>query len=90
MSNEKLQDMAILRLDKEPYQLDPREYVYWKGVWYARVPYSDQHIRLLANLYKHRVTIDKAGKITVSPSIKVTDGSESWHGFLENGFWREA
>lgn len=83
--------MAIHRPDKEQHQLDPREYTKWHGVWYARVPYSDPHLDLTANLGAHQVTEHGDGTITVSPSILVDDGAAGhrWHGFLEKGMWRE-
>lgn len=44
---------------------------------------------LFGNLGKHEVIEHDDGTITVSPSILVR-GDEEWHGFLENGVWREA
>lgn len=47
----------------------------------------------LANLAAHNVTEHDDGTITVSPSIKVSGGvrceEELWHGYLENGIWRQ-
>ncbi len=43
---------------------------------------------LLANLGGHKVTEHEDGTITVSPSIKVFDGTQTWHGYLERGVWR--
>lgn len=91
-ANGRLDNIAIHMPGKEPHQLDPREYALWNGCWYARVPYSDPHIRLTANLGNHQVTEHDDGTITVSPSILVGDGAgvHQWHGFLERGVWREA
>jgi hypothetical protein len=42
------------------------------------------------NLAGHDVTEHEDGTITVSPSIRVSDGSGTlWHGYLERGVWRE-
>lgn len=40
----------------------------------------------------HTVTEFEDGSITVAPSILATAGSHGhdWHGFLEQGVWREA
>ena len=54
--------------------------------WYAMTP-GEKH--LLANLGNHQVTEHEDGTITVSPSIKVSGHNGEWHGFLENGIWRE-
>jgi len=63
------------------------------SVWYAMSPNG-----LLANLARHDVTEHADGTITVSPSILVSsrginkEGVEhktEWHGYLENGVWRE-
>lgn len=44
----------------------------------------------LANLKNHTVTEHDDGRISVQPSILVSSGGrEEWHGFLENGVWRE-
>jgi len=37
----------------------------------------------------HVVAEHEDGTITVSPSILISDGKSSWHGFLEKGVWRE-
>ena len=91
-SETKITDLAIHRPDKEPHQLHRREYTFYRGAWYARVPYSDPHIDLTANLGSHQVIEHNDGTLTVSPSILVSDGAagHQWHGFLERGVWREA
>jgi hypothetical protein len=91
-ADRRLDNMAIHMPGKEPHELHPREYAFWHDAWYARVPYSDPHIRLLANLGNHQITEHDDGTLTVSPSIAVSDGSSGhrWHGFLERGVWREA
>lgn len=42
------------------------------------------------NLANHTVREHEDGTISVSPSIRVTNGSgqELWHGFLKKGIWR--
>lgn len=56
------------------------------GTWFACAPNG-----LLANLHNHQVTEHEDGTITVSPSILVSDGrgGHRWHGYLEQGVWRE-
>lgn len=70
---------------KEPHQLEEGEYCIYLGVWYARPPGTN----MIANLAKHTVTVNEGGTLTVSPSILVTDSRNEWHGFLENGIWRQ-
>jgi hypothetical protein len=54
--------------------------------WYACTPNGH-----LGNLGAHDVTEHDDGTITVSPSIRVSDGTgELWHGYLERGVWRLA
>lgn len=91
MTEPRITDMAIHAPGKEPHELHPREYVYWHGSLFARVPYSDPHIRLIANLGNHQIMDNGDGKITIKPSIEVSDGAAGhrWHGFLEGGVWRE-
>lgn len=45
----------------------------------------------IGRLGGHSVTESEDGTITVSPSIlsTVEDHGHDWHGFLENGVWRE-
>lgn len=64
---------------------------YFKGqsdgedVWFCRTPNGH-----LGTLSRHTVVEHEDSTITVSPSILVSDGTgELWHGFLENGIWRE-
>lgn len=71
---------------KEPHELAVGEYSRWDahaGNWYARCPDG-----AIANLSRHEVTEHEDGTITVSPSILVTSGHRSWHGWLERGTWR--
>lgn len=64
---------------------------YWRldGQWYAITPNGH-----LANISKHKITVDIDGTISVSPSIRVSSTHpvrgvvELWHGFLEHGVWR--
>ena len=63
-------------------------------VWYCQCPNG-----LFGSLEKHQVTEHEDRTITVSPSIlvKIADSrsegiherSRSWHGYLEQGVWRE-
>jgi hypothetical protein len=57
------------------------------GIWYCCPPDTE----LMGNLSKHEVVEHENGTITVRPSILIRSphkGTE-WHGFLENGIWRE-
>lgn len=66
--------------------LSPGDFGEFDGIWYAMPPGAK---RLLANLKNHDVTENEDGTITVSPSILVTGHDGEWHGYLENGIWRE-
>lgn len=66
----------------DPILFELGDYGKWYGVWYALSP-----IGYLANLSKHEVTENSDGTITVSPSILVNRGA--YHGYLEQGIWRE-
>ena len=63
----------------------PGDYGKLSTTWHACTPSG-----ALGNLANHNVVEHEDSTITVSPSILVTDGSVSWHGFLEHGVWREA
>jgi hypothetical protein len=71
-----------------PWSAEPG--TYWKtshGTWSACTPNG-----MLANLAAHKVFELADGTITVSPSILVTAPHSTpsrWHGYLENGIWRE-
>lgn len=58
------------------------------GIWYGRAPRGG-----ISNLAKHRVTEHDDGTISVEPSIEMNKSSSNpekyWHGFLEQGVWRE-
>lgn len=54
------------------------------GVWYIRPPRCH-----MGSLQLHKVVEHEDGTITASPSILIDDGRTRWHGFLEQGFWRE-
>lgn len=60
--------------------LNPGDY----GLYYIVTPNG-----LLGNISKHKVSVHEDGTITVSPSILVRMGEQSWHGYLERGVWRE-
>jgi hypothetical protein len=66
--------------------LKPGEYAKGPdGNWYGMTP--NEH---LAGLAKHDITENPDGTLTVSPSIAVWEGNIMvWHGYLENGVWRE-
>ncbi len=74
-----------LLLKPGEYGKDPRD-----DRWYAVTPNG-----LFGCLDAHEVTEHDNGTITVSPSILVTGYSYeekkdiSWHGYLEQGVWRE-
>lgn len=53
------------------------------GSWYGMTPNGH-----MCNLANHKV-VEHDGVITVSPSIKVSTSEVVWHGYLENGIWRE-
>lgn len=73
-------DDGRLSLPPGGYGKDPRD-----GNWYAVTP--NGHMGSLAH---HDVTEHEDGSITVSPSIRVSDGTgELWHGYLRAGEWRE-
>jgi len=76
------------RQDCAPHQLQPGEFCFYAGVWYAHCPGPG---KLIANLGAHQVTEEADGTITVSPSILCSGGGSGlkWHGFLERGVWRE-
>ena len=59
---------------------------YWKrdGRWLCITPNGH-----FGDVSKHAITEHADMTITVSPSILVTGGGESWHGYLERGVWRE-
>ena len=42
-----------------------------------------------ASLSRHEVVEHDDGTITVTPSIEVKNHLQYWHGFLEQGIWRE-
>lgn len=44
---------------------------------------------LLCNLSSHNVIEHSDRTITVSPSILCSNGTETWHGFLEKGIWKQ-
>lgn len=56
------------------------------GVWYARPPGVPPGV--VANLCKHNITEHDDETITVAPSILITYGESTWHGFLERSVWR--
>ena len=64
-----------------------------KGEWHGVTPNG-----LLCWLKNHHVVEEADGSITVAPggggqsnSILASNGmgNKSWHGYIENGFWRE-
>lgn len=76
--------------NKNYYYIDnvKRDYGdYWKdidNIWYALTPNG-----FYISLKLHNVVENKDGTITVSPSIGVGDNNEKYHGYLENGKWRD-
>jgi hypothetical protein len=69
----------------EPHLLKPGQYTKWSGEYYAVPPDT----ALLAGLRAHKIDEHPDGTITVSPSILVSQGDQSWHGYLEKGVWRK-
>ncbi len=66
------------------------EYRKVNGKWHAQPPWDHGG----ANLASHDVVEHVDGAISVLPSILVTSIDAAgmqvqWHGYLENGFWRE-
>jgi hypothetical protein len=77
-------------IGRRMYDIDPNcwrvgDYGQWNGTWYG-LPAED----LLANIQGHEINEHGDGTITVKPSILVSSGDKSWHGFLEKGVWRIA
>jgi hypothetical protein len=74
------------RVQTAVYELEPGDYCLVEDEWYGKTPNG-----LLAGLRRHQIVENADGTITVSPSILVTQGEglPQWHGYLENGFWRE-
>ena len=62
----------------------PGTYFRFGDSWHGMTPTG-----MLANLAKHDVVEHEDGTITVSPSILVGNKSESWHGYLDRGVWRQ-
>lgn len=76
--------------DVDVLELGPGDYGRTaRGNWVG-VPPAETECWLLCNLERHQVQEHEDGTITVSPSILVSSGGESWHGFLECGIWRQA
>jgi hypothetical protein len=72
---------------KEIHTLEEGEYLKaHDGVWYCRPPGAPK--RMIANLSGHLVIDHEDGTITVNPSILITCGDYSWHGYLIKGEWR--
>ena len=70
------------------YIKEPGDFGLWHGIWYAKSPNG-----FVANLGNHKVVENEDGTITVSPSIGIygnTLGQFAYHGYLENGVWRDA
>lgn len=80
------------RIDNDEDKLgEPGDYWYSKSeeIWQGNTPNG-----MRVNLRKHEVVENEDGTITVSPSILAwqdrASGRREWHGYLENGIWREA
>jgi len=54
------------------------------GLWYCRPPVTGVSAGCLS---AHQVIEHDDGTITVSPSILITDGRRTYHGFLIRGEW---
>jgi len=55
------------------------------GVWHCRPPWK----HAAGCLGNHKVVEHEDGTITVSPSILIKTHLGNWHGYLEQGIWRE-
>lgn len=58
----------------------------WRGMWLLCMPNGDWGS--LSSSSGHTVTENADGTITVAPSIQVVGGNK-WHGYLEQGRWRQ-
>ena len=54
------------------------------GLWYCRPPVTGLSAGCLS---AHQITEHEDGTITVTPSILITDGRGTWHGYLTHGVW---
>lgn len=62
------------------------------GRWYCVPPGKDPFTWMGClgdGVSQHKVTVHEDRTITVTPSIFIGNGLESWHGWLERGVWRE-
>lgn len=79
----------------EGHLLKPGEYCKYpearEDTWWPGKPYFILCTPngMLGSLVNHQVTEYQDGTITASPSILTTTEDKSWHGYLENGIWRE-
>lgn len=81
----KRHDMA-----EDEYSLEQGEYGkgHEDGIWYFHVPAPGFGT---GGLNKHTVVEHTDGTITVSPSILCYGHDDNqWHGWLEQGVWRQA
>lgn len=72
--------------DAEDGEMDPR-ICYWKddqGTWLLYLPGCG-----LGSLKGHTVEEHEDGTITASPSVLMTAGKKTRHGFLRRGMWEE-
>ncbi len=61
-------------------------------LWFTLPVAPDEYgFRMFARLNPkiHSITVNPDGTVTASPSILVTQGKRTWHGYLINGEWRE-
>lgn len=76
--------MRVDQLVENEQWLNPSDYgKALNGIWYCMTACG-----LIGNLNSHEVIENKDGTITVSPSILISCGDLSWHGYIENGKWR--
>ncbi len=65
------------------------------GLWYCCAPrdtgdwFTNFQGCLGDGVRAHKVIEHSDGTITVSPSILISRHDGTWHGFLEDGIWRE-
>ena len=66
--------------------LQPGDFWIYDGIWHGITP-NDYP----CNLGNHTVIEHEDNSITVSPSIRVSisNTEDVWHGYLEQGVWKE-
>ena len=79
------------RVNISPHLYVPGDYGIWEGIWYG-CP-KENTLGCFGDgsgIHGHKVIEHHDGSITVSPSIKITAREMVYHGYLENGVWRDS